>query len=997
MRGVQYMYELLLTVTFIANFIKLLVPLVPIANIDGSYGDINIINCTERSLANYLVEDNKYYPFNLGCVFTFYCPTDCRCTLSDRNMTVDCHNGKSFHSVVYPSTFLNTSFFDDMIYSNTDLNSSTEYNADGEYYDYGASSSKTVIWYNAGLTNITRDAFAAFNRDVEHLMLTRNKITEIQQQQFPGLVYLSGLYLDYNSIVEIQPWSFNGLVNLRNLYLDHNGIFAIHTGSFDGLVKLMYLYLDHNNVVEIYQGSFEGLVELYSLNLEHNSIVEMHPGSFDGLDNLVFLDLDDNSNVEIQPGIFDRLVNLKGLFVERNNILEIHRGSFDGLVNINSLRLNHNSIFEIHPRFFDGLFQLVYLSLGNNNIVEIQPGTFDGLVKLAILYLDHNNIVEIHPGSFKGLVDIKYLKLEYNSIFEIHPVSFDRLVDIKALKMDHNSIVEIHPSLFDGLVDINELYLQHNSIVKIHPGLFDQFFKLEYLQLDHNDIVTLDWHVFKDLYNLRQLTLQNNRITAMHSEHIESLSILEYFDLSHNNLITLTIPLNFSNLKYFFLANNKLTFIQHGAFQRMKNLQYLDLSENSFDRFDSLSYFNNSIGPIEILDLRKNNLYSVNNDSFFGFDSNTSILVDNEATCCFMKSTTCNATIPRSQYLTCGRLLPNLFQRIIMWILGILSLTANISVLRYRYRNRQENRVQVLLISNLSISDMVMGIYMIIIASADLYYKNTFPSEFWRLSFTCKFAGTLSILSSEASVFFVTLISLDRLMGIRYAFSTYRLGSYSSKVLSMMLWMIAIMLSVTSTMISRIDPDWYDVSEVCTGLPLSRRNVYESKFKQYTLDVFDPTSWDKIKINSTYDVIVSHAPGMYYGIAVFIVLNSICFLIVSICYSGIFITVLQTAKQAGRARNIQKERKMATKMGVIVMTDLVCWAPVIILSILVQSGRHIVTPHVYTWIVTFVLPINSAINPFLYTLSNFIFDYINDRQNRSHTLHLRTVSTRAGR
>ena len=234
-------------------------------------------------------------------------------------------------------------------------------------------------------------------------------------------------------------------------------------------------------------------------------------------------------------------------------------------------------------------------------------------------------------------------------------------------------------------------------------------------------------------------------------------------------------------------------------------------------------------------------------------------------------------------------------------------------------------------------------------------------------------------------------------MGIRYTFSTYRLGSYSSTVLAVLLWVIAIVLSVTSTIISVINSDWYDVSEVCTGLPLSRRNVYESEFKQYTLNIYDPTISSFIKINSTYDVIVSHAPGMYYGIAVFTVLNSICFMTVFICYTGIFITVIQTAKQAGRARNIQKERKMATKMGAIVLTDLACWAPVIILSVLVQSGRHIVTPHVYTWIVTFVLPINSAINPFLYTLATLIFDYIlvlNDRQNRPRPrIQLNAIST----
>ena len=179
--------------------------------------------------------------------------------------------------------------------------------------------------------------------------------------------------------------------------------------------------------------------------------------------------------------------------------------------------------------------------------------------------------------------------------------------------------------------------------------------------------------------------------------------------------------------------------------------------------------------------------------------------------------------------------------------------------------------------------------------------------------------------------------------------------------------------------LSSIDPDWYDVSEVCTGLPLSKRNVFEQRFSKYTLNVLDE-NFNKFPVFITRDVITSLAPGMYFGIAIFTALNSICFGLICACYTGIFLHPIQTAKQAGRARDTKQERKMATKMGAIVITDLACWAPIIILSILVQSGRHVVTSRVYTWIVTFVLPINSAINPFLYILAAFIFDFMNKRK-----------------
>ena len=104
-------------------------------------------------------------------------------------------------------------------------------------------------------------------------------------------------------------------------------------------------------------------------------------------------------------------------------------------------------------------------------------------------------------------------------------------------------------------------------------------------------------------------------------------------------------------------------------------------------------------------------------------------------------------------------------------------------------------------------------------------------------------------------------------------------------------------------------------------------------------------------------------------------------LIITFCYIVIFVTVRQTARQAGRTQNQKEELQMATKMGLIVLTDMMCWLPIIILSILVQTGRQTVSPHVYTWIVTFVLPINSAINPFLYTLATALFDYFTNLSN----------------
>ena len=103
-------------------------------------------------------------------------------------------------------------------------------------------------------------------------------------------------------------------------------------------------------------------------------------------------------------------------------------------------------------------------------------------------------------------------------------------------------------------------------------------------------------------------------------------------------------------------------------------------------------------------------------------------------------------------------------------------------------------------------------------------------------------------------------------------------------------------------------------------------------------------------------------------------LNLICFLVVGFCYTAIFITARKTTRASGLPRTHNEEYRMAMKMSFLVLTDFCCWVPVGILSILVQAGGVEISPVAYTWIATFVLPINSTLNPFLYTLGGIIFD-----------------------
>ena len=82
-----------------------------------------------------------------------------------------------------------------------------------------------------------------------------------------------------------------------------------------------------------------------------------------------------------------------------------------------------------------------------------------------------------------------------------------------------------------------------------------------------------------------------------------------------------------------------------------------------------------------------------------------------------------------------------------------------------------------------------------------------------------------------------------------------------------------------------------------------------------------------------------------------------------------YLRVKGVAQQV-RSTNMKRESKMAKRMMLIVLTDFLCWMPIIVIGLLSLLGKfHDPEKQAYVWIAVFVLPVNSALNPILYTFS----------------------------
>ena len=65
------------------------------------------------------------------------------------------------------------------------------------------------------------------------------------------------------------------------------------------------------------------------------------------------------------------------------------------------------------------------------------------------------------------------------------------------------------------------------------------------------------------------------------------------------------------------------------------------------------------------------------------------------------------------------------------------------------------------------------------------------------------------------------------------------------------------------------------------------------------------------------------------------------------------------------------EVTLARRLATVVVSDFLCWFPLGVLGLMASNG-HPVPGEVNVAMVIFVLPLNSALNPFLYTLNTVL-------------------------
>ncbi|XP_075751926.1 uncharacterized protein LOC142817880 isoform X2 [Rhipicephalus microplus] len=557
---------------------------------------------------------------------------------------------------------------------------------------------------------------------------------------------------------------------------------------------------------------------------------------------------------------------------------------------------------------------VINLDISGNHFSKLQKSDFPLMPQLTILVLSSSEVINLDEDVFGNLPMLKNVYLRDNRIRQIAADTFVSSKNLRHLYLSHNPIEFITAGAFHGLTALETLDLRSCSLTGVQEDLFVHPKNLTHLWLDGNDIESVQPRAFSHLGRLQVLSLTRNKLVRLSAHDFTGLVSLRTLNLAYNKLSDVT-----------------------GAFTVLGSLRTLDLEGNRLDVIPDDTFW--PLRSIESLNLRKNVFRTASSDLFAPLRNITHIYFSDFSLC----SSALHVRVcePRGDGISSlAHLLDSVVLRVAVWVVALVACLGNLLVLVGRLVLREPNAVHSFYIKNLALADLIMGVYLFVIASHDVAFRGEYIryDYRWRRSVGCSVSGFLSTVSSEASVFTLTVITVDRFASIVYPLSLKRRTFRFAWMCMLCVWLMTLLLAAVPMM----RPDYYG------------EEFYGSNGVCLPLHIHDPDS-----------------KGWEYSAFVFCIVNSVAFAFIAYAYLTMFVAITHS-KVGLRSTQQLQDRAIAKRFAFIVGTDFLCWMPIVFIKIIAIAGTKI-DETLYAWVAVFLLPVNSALNPVLYTLTTRMF------------------------
>ncbi|EDV28654.1 uncharacterized protein TRIADDRAFT_19201 [Trichoplax adhaerens] len=282
-----------------------------------------------------------------------------------------------------------------------------------------------------------------------------------------------------------------------------------------------------------------------------------------------------------------------------------------------------------------------------------------------------------------------------------------------------------------------------------------------------------------------------------------------------------------------------------------------------------------------------------------------------------------------NEFTPCENILGDWYLRIPEWFMFIAATIGNILVLIVIYGSPLKFTITKFLICNLAIADLCMGFYLGTMATIDAIFADNYANFAiaWQLSAGCKLAGFIAVFSTELSVYTLLMITIERYMVVTNAMYYKRHLKLRGACIAMLIgWIFGLTLAT---------------------LPLLHVNSYSKTC---------------ICLPSDIDTLV----GKLY-MAVILTLNGMATILVMGCYLHIFYVVHYSNSAITRNTANRTDLIIARRMLILIFVDFLCWAPIAVFGLSAVFGLKLISVSKAKFLMVFIFPLNSCMNPFLYT------------------------------
>ena len=371
------------------------------------------------------------------------------------------------------------------------------------------------------------------------------------------------------------------------------------------------------------------------------------------------------------------------------------------------------------------------------------------------------------------------------------------------------------------------------------------------------------------------------------------------------------------------------------------------------------------------------------------------------------------------------QMIKNYYLRQYVWITFVFVILSNAFVLKNNFEKlknvvdkRSTKYYNLLFVLNLSFSDVIFGFVLGAIAITSNKFSGLYCTKDleWRSSLSCNIIGIITLVSSQASMNILVLLTGFRLYTVYKPFKSLDIKIKKVYFLLLACWIIPLFLSLIPVVFQKeftqemvissnillsnknfdrvIKPkDLYKVASnienVWTqskhkSIPYSKRiknvgNYKDWYFNSHSLrDLHPNISIDVKKVFGFYSSSSVCLPDFYsknHTVSKF----TVALMVLNLCLITFIIIGYVLIFKKNNSRKTDKiyknksknENAMLIKVSLIVATDIACWLPIIVFSFVNFYGYQI--PDIIHSLTSIVLlPINSLLNPIIYSTLDVI-------------------------